>query len=248
MFDDNASGIHFTTGRRHSRSNSIASLADSMRRVNTATSFFKRILSREDSRPGTGNSLDGPQMSSGKIPTSASTASLAGSKILNTGTTRIADQVIEEVDEQMTITSMRNQHDIRPTAQDLFSQGPFEKGPPSEPVDVPLKPLSSHSNYNRTHSAGVPAPTFKYADSDFLSTSAPMANFRPQTPPGLDEFDREQARSKESAISGQTGKMNSRFVKWVNNLLLFFNFVFSFTSVIRTIIRFIIVFSIMYIF
>lgn len=40
--------------------------------------------------------------------------------------------VIEEVDEQMTVTSMRPE--TRPHVQNIFSQGP---PPPSSPVDVP---------------------------------------------------------------------------------------------------------------
>lgn len=41
--------------------------------------------------------------------------------------------VIEEVDEQMTLTSMRN-NDPRPHVQSIFPQGP---PPPSAPVNVP---------------------------------------------------------------------------------------------------------------
>lgn len=54
--DDNASGIHFTAGRRLSRNrlgslNSIQSTAgSSVPRVNTVTNVFKRFFSREDSR------------------------------------------------------------------------------------------------------------------------------------------------------------------------------------------------------
>lgn len=40
--------------------------------------------------------------------------------------------VIEEVDEQLTITSMK--HDNKPHVQSIFAQGP---PPPSAPVDVP---------------------------------------------------------------------------------------------------------------
>lgn len=40
--------------------------------------------------------------------------------------------VIEEVDEQMTLTSMK--HESKPHVQSIFAQGP---PPPSAPVDVP---------------------------------------------------------------------------------------------------------------
>lgn len=42
--------------------------------------------------------------------------------------------VIEEVDEQMTLTSLRQSNDNRPHVQNIFAQGP---PPPSDPVDVP---------------------------------------------------------------------------------------------------------------
>lgn len=213
MFDDNASGIHFTTGRRHQRlgsGNSLSSIAGSMRRVNTASSFFKRLLSRSDSQtPQAVNDVAqfGTSANSGKIPKSASNTSLAGSKILNPGTVRITDQVIEEVDEQMTITSMR-QPEIRPKAEDLFSQGPLMSNasgppPPSKPVDVPMRNLAgSSAAYDRTHSTGHHMSS-KYPDSDdFVSCSAPTVNFRPPTPPGYDDLDRNKTRSKESGISG----------------------------------------------
>lgn len=42
--------------------------------------------------------------------------------------------VIEEVDEQMTLTSLRQSNESRPHVQNIFAQGP---PPPSDPVDVP---------------------------------------------------------------------------------------------------------------
>lgn len=60
--DDNASGIHFTAGRRLSRNrlgstNSIQSTVGSVPRVNTVTNVFKRFFSRDDSRSP--NTMDG---------------------------------------------------------------------------------------------------------------------------------------------------------------------------------------------
>lgn len=59
---------------------------------------------------------------------------------------KITDQVIEEGDEQMTITSMGKQI-LRPTAQSIFETGP---PPPTAPVDVPIP---SSQAYMRTQSA-----------------------------------------------------------------------------------------------
>lgn len=207
LFDDNASGIHFTTGRRHQRAgsiNSISSIADSMRRVNTASSFFKRLLSRSDSQTPT-NATAGPEggQSASKIPKSASNTSLAGSKILNPGTVRITDQVIEEVDEQMTITSMR-QPESRPKAEDLFNQGPacpVPSGPPppSKPVDVPMRRLGPQSSgYERPFATvGQNMDENFGADDLMVSCSAPVTNYRP-----LDEYDLMKTESKESGVSG----------------------------------------------
>lgn len=54
--------------------------------------------------------------------------------------------VIEEVDEQMTMTSMRPE--TRPHVQSIFPQGP---PPPSAPVDVPS------SRNGEIHSRSAPA-------------------------------------------------------------------------------------------
>ena len=53
-------------------------------------------------------------------------------KIGTVGSVRGGISVIEEVDEQMTMTSMRPDH--RPHVHSIFAQGP---PPPSAPVDVP---------------------------------------------------------------------------------------------------------------
>lgn len=135
---------------------SIATLAGTMSRVGTAVSNFKRFFSREDSRPGS-TTPDGQNI---RLPGSASSASIAGNKMYQ-GSMKITDQVIEEVDEQMTITSMRNQNDTnRPTVMNIF-------GPPpaSAPVNVP----PHNDYYNRSMSA-----TVKNNDHSFIF------------PPGMD--------------------------------------------------------------
>lgn len=185
-----------------------------MRRVNTASSFFKRLLSRNDSQsqPHTPAGADGPPQivlpgNSGKMPKSASNASLAGSKILPVPG-RITDQVIEEVDEQMTITSMRQE--VRPKAEDLFSAGPMTSSgggppPPSKPVDVPMRSFGvTPSTYNRAFSTVGQNLNDRYMENnDFLSTSAPTNHFRPVTPQGYDEHDRNKEGGGECGGDGQ---------------------------------------------
>ncbi|XP_043283504.1 bestrophin-4 [Venturia canescens] len=136
--DDATSGIHFTAGGKMSRSASRVSTRDramsggstasniggSLTRVNSVTSVLKRLFSKEDRTDG-GSGSKTP----GRIPNSCSAASLQN-RYPGTGSMRIG--VIEEVDEQMTMTSMRPE--TRPHIQSIFPQGP---PPPSLPVDVP---------------------------------------------------------------------------------------------------------------
>lgn len=96
----------------------------------------------------------------------------------------------------MTITSMRQE--IRPRADDLFSQGPMlppstGPPPPSKPVDVPMRTLGGPSNtYNRAFSTVGQNMSDKYGEKDeFVSCSAPTTRFRPATPQGYDEYDQE---------------------------------------------------------
>lgn len=67
--------------------------------------------------------------------------------------------VIEEVDEQMTLTSLRQSNDSRPHVQSIFAQGP---PPPSDPVDVP----GAAQSYKRdTFSRSAPAGAVPVAGS-----------------------------------------------------------------------------------
>ncbi|XP_012223330.1 bestrophin-4 isoform X2 [Linepithema humile] len=142
LADDAASGIHFTVTGKMSRSASRVStrnlsggstpsiLGGSLTRVNSVTSVLKRLFSRED-RPDGGHTSD--TKTPGKIPPSSSAASLQVRPPGAGGSMRIG--VIEEVDEQMTLTSLKQSNDSgRPHVQSIFAQGP---PPPSDPVDVP---------------------------------------------------------------------------------------------------------------
>uniref|UniRef100_A0A6V7JK97 Bestrophin homolog n=1 Tax=Bracon brevicornis TaxID=1563983 RepID=A0A6V7JK97_9HYME len=167
--DDAASGIHFTVGggkisrstsrvsnrdRAFSGSGSTASnIGGSLTRVNSVTSVLRRLFSKED-RPDGGNATG--YKTPGRIPNSSSAASLQNRQLSSGnatsagpgGSMRIG--VIEEVDEQMTISSMRPEN--RPHVQSIF---PSSNGPPpaTAPMDVPNK-------YRR--------------NGDLYSTSAPV--------------------------------------------------------------------------
>ncbi|XP_058067249.1 bestrophin-4-like [Anopheles bellator] len=172
MMDDNVSGIHFHVSdkpynRGGSSAASLASVAGTISRVNTVTSALKRFFSKdESSRPNSATPQDGGSVPF-KFPGSGSSTNLTGRVPDRAmGSMRITDQVIEEVDEQLTITSMQGNNDARPTAASLFEHGPPK---PSEPVDVPQP-------YNRTQSSvahGFPSQLTPPGPESMLSASAP---------------------------------------------------------------------------
>ena len=111
---------------------------------------------------------------------------------------RIADQVIEEVDEQMTITSNRG-HETRPTAQSLFASSNEKLPARSQPIDVP----GSHRNnieYERVQSVMTQEhQPYLFPSDAIFSSSAPeegvhiplpkitvekSVDFKESTPPG----------------------------------------------------------------
>ncbi|XP_032576998.1 bestrophin-2 isoform X4 [Drosophila sechellia] len=218
---DDASGIHFSAGNGKMRldsSPSLVSVSGTLSRVNTVASALKRFLSRDDSRPGSATpSQDQPY----KFPASASSASLSAAVVGSAtsagkpaGSLRITQQVIEEVDEQATITSMRA-NEPRPNVMDIFAQtssgagtsGPLQPPPAhSEPVDIPSRPPS----YNRAQSQYEPNLFPPGGVDALLSTSAPAggsplllsnAATAPSSPVGESSkslYDPQKAASRET--------------------------------------------------
>lgn len=157
-----------------------SNLGGSLTRVNSVTSMLKRLFSKEDRPDGggtsSGNKTPGriPHSSSsaslqarvfGKICRKRHCRSICNFFVYlfiylidrplllrsagTGGSTRIG--VIEEVDEQMTMTSMRPEN--RPHVQSIFPQGP---PPASAPVDVPG---SDHNRTRDVFSNSAPATT-----------------------------------------------------------------------------------------
>ncbi|XP_017855677.1 PREDICTED: bestrophin-2 isoform X4 [Drosophila arizonae] len=200
---DDASGIHFSAGNGKSRlglgsSPSLVSVSGTLSRVNTVASALKRLLSRDESRPNSATPSDDPGKY--RFPNSASTASLTGANVGSStvkpaaGSMRITQQVIEEVDEQATITSTRP-HDPRPNVKDIFSSTngdplhqpgsqPLQPPPPasrpgelparSQPMDIPRR----SPQYERAYSQYEPTTSlFPPGGVDaLLSTSAPAGD------------------------------------------------------------------------
>lgn len=108
---------------------------------------------------------------------SASSASLMPPKFpAGQGTTRIADQTIEEVDEQLTIQSIRG-YDKRPTAQSLFASNNEKPPARSSPIEMPG---SHHNNdkisYERIQSVVPDHQPYLFPNNEVFSTSAPEEN------------------------------------------------------------------------
>lgn len=182
----------------------MQTLAGTMSRVNTVTSLLKRFLSKDDSKnePNSRPVSGIHHAESGvKLGTSESSANIAGKSVFpaNIGSMKISDQVIEEVDEQMTITSMRNKDDIRPTAQSIFSQNV-----PSDPVDVPGRvPPPSYNRFHSVQVHGEDSSLFPPGGvDDLLSSSAPVDNKMPTSsshlPDTMTQFDPKQFGSQQS--------------------------------------------------
>ncbi|CAH0559983.1 unnamed protein product [Brassicogethes aeneus] len=110
--------IMFTAKSRKNSQNSIfgSSVPDAMTGSMSSIVKLKRLFSKEDKQGGSEKGADAGEAVN-LVPISK----------------KLADEVIEEVDEQQTITSQRSARDARPSVMNLF--GP---PPPSLPIDVPL--------------------------------------------------------------------------------------------------------------
>lgn len=116
----------------------------------------------------------GIQANSSLAP-SSSTISLTGPKF-PPGTMRITDQIIEEVDEQLTIQSNRGQ-EKRPTAQSIFASYDEKQPIRSAPINVPATHHKTDVDYDRSHSVitGEHHP-YIFPNNTIFSTSAPEEN------------------------------------------------------------------------
>lgn len=146
---------------------------------------------------------------------------------------RIADQVIEEVDEQLTIQSMRAP-DKRPTAQSLFAS-PDDRPPTrSAPIDVPASHHNEDQNgYARVQSVMQPEHhPYMFPNNTIFSSSAPEGNTTPiQTPKiNVDHFDDLMRRSSKDS-DNKEGKIIQFFLNFYIQLFIVdFGFPFSATT------------------
>lgn len=86
---------------------------------------------------------------------------------------RIADQVIEEVDEQLTVTSNRGQ-EKRPTAQSLFATNNEKLPVRSAPIDVPgSNHITDTITYDRVQSVAPEHSPYLFPNNEIFSSSVP---------------------------------------------------------------------------
>lgn len=171
-----------------------------MSRVNTVTSLLKRFLSKDDSKPESRPVSASQNPETGmRLGTSASSASIAGGSKYpqQIGSMKISDQVIEEVDEQMTITSMRIKEEPRPTAQSLFTKT-------SDPVDVPGRVPPPYERFISAQVHDESSALFPPGGvDDLLSSSAPAGTRMPSSsaalPESMQQMDPTKFGSQESA-------------------------------------------------
>ncbi|CAH0669090.1 unnamed protein product [Spodoptera exigua] len=190
MNDDAVSGIHFIVNRGSKRgkkedrnsmgsTNSMASLQQTpMARTNSVTSMLKRLFSKEEQRGAQTTQTDGGTLrllrhDGSRFTISASNPTLNKPTTAGGGSMKIANDIIEEVDEQATITSMAKRPETRPTAMSLFTQAPPT---PSDPVDVPVR-NSNKTNSNSRLSSSAPNPyAVRPSEGGDLSPAAQSLN------------------------------------------------------------------------
>lgn len=133
QYDDLNSAINFTakpTSLRRSGSSKLSlgrSVSDGMHRVNTVAGRLKRMFSTKDESENKDK-----ENYTGSVADLAQSNQSLHMKPTRPGSMRIADQVIEEVDEQTTITQQKK---AEPPHTSVI--GFFGPPPPSQPVSVP---------------------------------------------------------------------------------------------------------------
>ncbi|EEB10013.1 Bestrophin-1, putative [Pediculus humanus corporis] len=141
---------------------------DNVWKAVSVTNMLKSIFTRENSNPGNcekgTNQSQGVGMGSsfGRLNQSQSTASLNRNSGVAGGTVKITDQVIEEVDEQLTVTSIPP----RPSTERVHVKNIFPESKnchsSSDPVEVPLV---SFDNNERPVNISTSAPTHPFSDA-----------------------------------------------------------------------------------
>lgn len=142
------------------------------------------------------------------------------------GTTRIADQTIEEVDEQMTVQSIRAQ-EKRPTAQSIFATNDEKVPIRSAPIDMPS---SYHNNdnkisYERIQSVVPDHQPYLFPSNEVFSSSAPEENLLHVPSPTVKVVNGDDG--SRQASPGTTSKEGNASITCLSKQLLIFLSIFS---------------------
>lgn len=124
---------------------------------------------------------------------------------------RITDQVIEEVDENLTIHS--NRQEKRPTVQGLFKNSVEKLPKKSEPIDVPSPAYDNDRiSYERVQSVNPDHQPYLFPANAIFSSSAPEENsvhFGGKHP----KIQIENTTDKQTPASGGTGGSQSFLIQ-----------------------------------
>lgn len=174
-----------------------------MSRVNSAASALKRLLSRSEE----GGS---PPTNESSLPKRTGSNSSLNKKSAMTGSMKITDQVIMEVDEQQaTITTAKNDT-TRPTVMSVFNEIP----PASAPIPIPNSSGNNsrspgHSDFNRAFSTGLPVDHSSVLPSggvdSLLSQSMPIGG---RTTPRYEAQDSHDSKTSQQQLQDEGGELD----------------------------------------
>lgn len=172
---DALSGVHVTADGRMVQSGRL----NSMSRVSSVASIMKRIFTKDDQDQN--QPLTPPvSQSDGNISPfalSTSNASLGGK--VPFGSKKLATDVIEEVDEQNTITSnATKKQENRPTADEVFATGAPTS---SQPVQIPNKRTRVGSQNDEIISSSAPSRWSRLSIPPVNNTGGDSISLQPQT-------------------------------------------------------------------
>lgn len=165
----------------------------------------------------------------GSLPTPPINVTAVGPKF-STTTQRITDQVIEEVDEQLTIQSNRAQ-EKRPTAQSIFASSNEKMPLRSAPIDMP----ASHHNedkisFERVQSVAPDYQPYLFPNNEIFSTSAPEENMIHVSAPKINISSAGDLKVSPGSLPKEGKTSTIFFFRYLNSIIFiiccpFFDFI-----------------------
>lgn len=190
--DMNSAPISFSAKRNRNFTSSMRRLSQSsmgtsvpdgqMTRVNSVSSMLKRFFSRDESKEN---------KAEGKLGSSQELVNLTARPSMRKG---VPDDVIEEVDEQLTIQSQRSAKEPRPTIMGFF---PHESTMPIDvPSSMPNRNTDSHGMETFPISKSAPVAQAETNEEETLSIGGSATD-----PDSDDEFTRLKKKRSEERLN-----------------------------------------------